>query len=148
MHKLVLLPLNYIRVWHFTLEQADVELGDQLTRSAVTEMKQRRRYTARRRLREHLCLEPKSDQHFDRRRVDRGGALIFGSVRQLFDQRHRNALLDERKCNDRPDWPAPGNDHAVCVLHHRLVHTQEVTTSQLPSGSQKVFNSTVVVTET
>src|SRR5689334_887664 len=49
-HQFVLLPLHHIRVRHFTLEKADVELGDQLASHAVTEMKQRRWHAARRQL--------------------------------------------------------------------------------------------------
>ncbi len=120
-HELVLLPLHDIGISHFAFEQADIEHRDQLAAAAVAKMKQRRRHAARRACRKHLAFETERDQHFHRRRMDGGGALVLRGVRQLLDQRDRNAFPDQSQRHHRAHRPAAGNDHAVVALCH-LAH--------------------------
>ena len=70
--------------------------------------------------RKRVLLQAEFDQHLDRRRMHGGGALVFGGVRQLLDQRDRDALLHQRERHDGADRPGPGHDHAIVVLHRHL----------------------------
>ena len=69
-------------------------------------MKQRRRHTARSVLGKHFLFQAKRDQHFDGRRMDRGGTLILGGIRQLLDQRDGNTFFHQRQRHHRADRPA------------------------------------------
>ena len=121
--QLVLLPLHHVGIRHLALEHADIEHRDQFAGGAVAEMKQRRLHAARGRVGKHLRLQAEIDQHLDRRRMDRRGALILGGVGQLLDQRDRDALLDQRQGHDGADRPAPGNDHAMVGVALTVIHS-------------------------
>jgi hypothetical protein len=80
-------------------------------------MKHRRLKAAGGILGESLFFETEISQHFQRRGMDRRGALILDRPGLGFQQQYRDALAQQRQRQDNADRSGPDHDHAIFALH-------------------------------
>ena len=122
-----MLPLQHERIRHFAFEEPDVECGDKLAAPAVAKLKNRRLKAARRIVGESLLFETEIGEHFERRRMDRCGALILDRLGFRLDEQHRNAFAHQSERHDGADRSGADDDYALLVWSHDRIHTLAIS---------------------
>ena len=126
-NELVLLPLQHERIRHFAFEQANVESGDQFAGGAIAKLKQRRLESARGIRGEGLRFEAKIGKHFQRRRMNRRGALILDRLRLRLDEQYRNAFADQGERGDSAHRSGADDNHALFIVGHDSIYTLAIS---------------------
>ena len=111
--QLPLFVLNGERKIGFVGDVFHVENRDDVLGLAVAELEGRRVQSAL----DNAVGKAETVQHFEGRRMNGRGARVLGRRLEGFENRHRNALLDQGEGGDHADRPAAADYDAIFVIH-------------------------------
>ena len=73
------------------------------------------------------CFEAEIGKHFQRRRMDRRGALILDRLRLRLDEQHRDAFAHQSERHDGADRSGADDNHALFIVGHDSIYTLAIS---------------------